>query len=962
MPIVHYQGKICCKMRRLLFAVFFVSMALPSFAIPARKGLLKLSQPDGTVVEAEIHGDEYHHFLTTPTGEPIVDDGKGAYVFGTLQPDGTLSPGDMRPGNGRAIEGFNRARFLEKMSEQSLRSPYRAYSQQRLRKAVTSKAKPDDGKGYGLFPGTSFPSVGKPHALVLLVEYADVKFRVDDPHDYFSRMVNERGFSDLGATGSALDFFIENSNGLFEPQFDVLGPVTLSGTQAYYGENKGSNDARPHMMAIEGCRLLDKDVDFSKYDNDGDGVIDNVFIFFAGEAESSTGVADQVWPHTGFVSYKSSVPEIFDGVRLDRYACSNEWTEPHPGEPGVGRPDGIGTFVHEFSHVMGLPDLYATVYNKAFTPGRWSTLDYGPYNNDGCTPPNYSVFERYALGWLQPRELTGASNVRLEEISRNQAAIIPTFKDTEFFLLENRQQTGWDKYIPGHGLLIWHIDYDEEKWYMNAVNNTVAHQNVDIEEADGMATEETRADDAFPGGLMRTSFTDGTIPSMLPWTGRSVNRPITDITEREDGVVTFKVAGGRPDVEVPVAAEAKDITPGGFTASWSAVDEEDCTYALSVFTRTGSGMRGMVYVPGYDHKNVGDATSYIVTGLKSDTQYYYMVNVVVKAGESEPSNEVAVRTEPPTFDYMAPVALAASDIKDCSFTANWEEMPDAVEYFLTVTSPVAAGALKDICGFDGGLSDLPSGWSTTANSTYSMASYCGAAKPSLRMTAVGQYIETAKYDDGISGFSFWMRGSSVNDGATVEVYGCDASGAWSVIKDFAIATATGGTPVEISDIPEDFVAMRIVNKATKGSVAIDDVCVAHGTAYVDAALPAYDSRNVGNVLSYPVEGLEPLRTYSYSITAGNGAVRSLVSETISVETLASSGVDDTTVSPVKLTVSGRTVAIDGLVEGEAVMVDIVGRRVAAATIVGGHATMTAPSAGVYIISCNGTTIAKTIIK
>ena len=181
-----------------------------------------------------------------------MDDGKGAYVFGILQSDGTLSPGNIRPGNGRAIEGFDRARFLEKMSEQSLRSPYRAYSQQRLRKAVTSRTKPDDGKGYGLFPGTSFPSVGKPHALVLLVEYADVKFRVDDPHDYFSRMVNERGFSDLGATGSALDFFIENSNGLFEPQFDVLGPVTLSGTQAYYGENKGSNDARPHMMAIEG--------------------------------------------------------------------------------------------------------------------------------------------------------------------------------------------------------------------------------------------------------------------------------------------------------------------------------------------------------------------------------------------------------------------------------------------------------------------------------------------------------------------------------------------------------------------------------------------------------------------------------------------------------------------------------------------------------------------------------------
>lgn len=962
MSIDYFQGKICCRMQRLLLAGFFVSVTLTSFAIPARKDLLKLSQPDGTVIEAEIHGDEYHHFLTTPAGEPIMEDGTGSYVFGVLQADGTLRPGKILAGKGRTIEGFNRDEFFKVMSEQSLRSPYRAYSERRLRKVVTSRAQPDEGKGYGLFPGTSFPSAGKPHALVLLVEYADVKFRFDNPHDYFSRMVNERGFSDLGATGSALDFFIENSGGIFEPQFDVLGPVTLSGTQSYYGGNNGNDDARPHMMAIEGCRLLDKDVDFSKYDNDGDGVIDNVFIFFAGEAESSTGIADQVWPHTGFVSYKSNVPEIFDGVRLDRYACSNEWTEPHPGQPGVGRPDGIGTFVHELSHVMGLPDLYTTAYNSAFTPGRWSTLDYGPYNNDGCTPPNYSVFERYALGWLHPRELTGASNVRLEEISRNQAAIIPTLKDTEFFLLENRQQTGWDKYIPGHGLLIWHVDYDEEKWYMNAVNNTVAHQNVDIEEADGMATEETRADDAFPGGLMRTSFTDQTIPSMLPWTGRSVNLPVTDITEREDGVVTFKVAGGRPDVESPVAAEATDITPGGFTASWSAVNEENCTYALSVFSRTGPGVRGMVYAPGYDHKNVGVSTSHVVSGLKSDTQYYYMVNVVVNAGESEPSNEVAVRTEPPTFDYLAPVALAASDVEDCSFTANWDEMPDAIEYYLTVTTPEPDGALKDICGFDNGLSGLPSGWSTTASSTYAMASYCGLAKPSLRMTEAGQYIETAKYADVISGFSFWMRGSSVNDGAAVDVCGCDANGTWRVIKDFAVITASGGMSVEISDIPTGVVALRIINKASKGSVAIDDVCVAHGTAYREKALTAYDNRNVGNTLSCAVVNLEPSRRYSYSVTAGNGSVRSLVSNTMTIETLASSGLKDAVMASAKIIVSGRTVTLYGLDEWHVVVSDILGRRVADASIIDGRAQMTAPSAGVYIISCNGTTIAKTIIK
>ena len=405
-------------------------------------------------------------------------------------------------------------------------------------------------------------------------------------------------------------------------------------------------------------------------------MVDNVFIFFAGEAESSTGIKNQVWPHTFFLSYASGVDVVHDGVKLDRYACSNEWNVPRdmfgrplPGDPG--RPDGIGTFVHEFSHVMGLPDLYTVSYNSAFTPGPWSTLDYGPYNNNGCTPPNYSIFERYALGWLQPREITSAANVRLDEISRNQGAIIPTPKPTEFFLFENRQQTGWDTYIPGHGLLVWHIDYNDNVWISNTVNTTVNHQHVDIEEADGMSSEETRADDAFPGSLGRTEFNDNTIPSMLPWTGRSLGLPISEITERADGVVTFKVAGGRPDVKVPVANAATDITPGSFKASWSPSDEADCNYALSVYTRTGAGNRGMVFVPGYDRRIVGAVTEYTVDGLRYDTKYYYTVSVIVSAGESEPSDEVAVRTLPPTFDYLAPDVLEAQEVSPFSFTAAW---------------------------------------------------------------------------------------------------------------------------------------------------------------------------------------------------------------------------------------------------------------------------------------------------
>lgn len=925
--------------------MLMLGLATPNLdAIPARQGVIQLSQPDGTTVEARMYGDEYHHFFTTADGKPLLQGDDGSYTISDTDPE----------------------LYFKAMSDMAQRSPRRLQAAKNIRKtnSITTE------KGYGLFPGTAFPSTGKPKALVLLVEFSDLKFTCPEPADYFKRMINERGFSDYGGTGSALDFFIDNSQGRFEPQFDVFGPVTLPKEMKYYGENGANgNDRRAYMMVVDAARMLDSQIDFSDYDTDGDGVVDNVFVFFAGEAESSTGVSDQVWPHTYFIRYASEVPVVHDGVRLDRYACTNEWNiprdkytgKPIPGDPG--RPDGIGTFVHEFSHVLGLPDLYTVTYNSAFTPGAWSTLDYGPYNNNGCTPPNYSVFERYALGWLQPREITSAANVRLEEISRNQAAMIPTLKPTEFFLFENRQQTGWDTYIPGHGLLVWHIDYVESVWASNTVNTTVNHQYVDIEEADGMSTEETRADDAFPGGLGRTEFNDNTIPSMLPWTGRSVGLPVSEITEREDGVVTFKVAGGRPDVKVPVAHEATDITPGGFKASWEPSDEPGCSYALSVYRRTGSGVRGMVFAPGYDRRDVGQTTEYVVDGLEYDTEYFYTVSAIVDAGESEPSDEVALRTLPPTFDYLTPTVFEAQEIKPTGFTASWEPMADAADYLLTVTTPTPDGTLHETCGFDDGINGLPAGWSTSTNSTYAIASNCGKSTPSLRLTKAGQELETAHVKDDIVEASFWMRGVSTAEGDCVQIDGYKNNGEWTVLRSEPVTTVSGGAICSITDMPEGIRAIRITAMHTKGSVAIDDVDLSYGIAYTDKAIDGYAARSVGNVTSHSVTGLAPATAYSYYVTGHNGTLLSLPSETVSLLTAADSGVcAPVTGGSVNIKTDGLSVIATGLSGRTLTVCDIAGNTVAAATIADGKACVTVASPGVYIIAADGTTLAKTLLK
>lgn len=945
MAIRHFLRRLRPTLSQGAALVLMACASAPSLlAIPARPGLIQLSQPDGSTVEARMYGDEYHHFFTTPDGRPLLQNDDGTYSVSDTDPE----------------------LYFRAMSDMALRSPRRQAAAQRMQKAP-AKA-PASDKGYGLFPGTAFPSTGQPKALVILVEFSDLKFTCPDPSDYFNRMINERGFSDYGGTGSALDFFSDNSQGRFEPQFDVFGPVTLPNEMSYYGENAANgNDRRAYMMVVEAARLLDNEIDFSEYDTDGDGVVDNVFIFFAGEAESSTGIKNQVWPHTFFLSYASGVDVVHDGVKLDRYACSNEWNVPRdmygrplPDDPG--RPDGIGTFVHEFSHVMGLPDLYTVTYNSAFTPGPWSTLDYGPYNNNGCTPPNYSIFERYALGWLQPREITSAANVRLDEISRNQGAIIPTPKPTEFFLFENRQQTGWDTYIPGHGLLVWHIDYNDNVWISNTVNTTVNHQHVDIEEADGMSTEETRADDAFPGGLGRTEFNDNTIPSMLPWTGRSLGLPISEITERADGVVTFKVAGGRPDVKVPVANAATDITPGSFKASWSPSDEADCSYALSVYTRTGAGNRGMVFVPGYDRRNVGAATEYTVDGLRYDTEYYYTVSVIVSAGESEPSEEVAVRTLPPTFDYLAPAVLEAQDVSPFSFTAAWAPLADAEEYLLTVTTPTPDGTLHESYDFTDGITGLPSGWSTTTNSTYAISANCGKAVPSLRLTKAGQTLATAHLKEDISALSFWMRGIGIAEGDGVLIEGYITGGEWINIGTKAATKTAGGATYTIENMPEGIRAIRITANHTAGSLAIDDVDLSYGTAYSDKPIDGYAARKTGNVCTYKVEGLTPATQYSYYVAAYNGSLYSLPSETATVRTPEASGIAASSVSSAKVSVQGRRVTASGLSGKVIALYDIAGIKVASAPVRSGEAVLSAPASGTYIITVDDKTIGKTFIK
>ena len=511
--------------RHFILLISLLTVALTALAVPARRDLRTITQPDGSKIKVRLVGDETFHYWQSEDGNPL----------------------DL-------VDGFFKPLRADSLNARMQAAKKRAFNR---RLSISSPLTRGEGSIPGKCEGYDFPTVGKQKGLVILVDFADIRMTTENPGDYFNRQYNEPGFSDNGATGSARDWFIDASSGQFSPDFDVIGPVQLPNGYAYYGKNDiYGTDKRALEMIIHACQAADDIVDFSEYDRDGNGQIDCVFVLYAGEGEASSSDADTVWPHSWQLS-QSGEPEkyVFDGKELEYYACSNEIFD--------GEPDTIGTFVHEFSHVMGLPDLYATDSSRVFSPGEWSVMAYGTYNNYGRTPPTYSAFERAALGWLTPFEMDTPADVTLPPIQENKAGIIRTPLENEFFLVENRQQTGWDSYLPHHGMLVWHIDYDSDIWTGNEVNNQRRHQRVDIVEADNSQSDYSIAGDPFPGTANVTAFTPDTKPALRTWDNKPVDAPITDIAESDDGIITFRLMGGNAGVD--------DILVNPY-ASWAYAD------------------------------------------------------------------------------------------------------------------------------------------------------------------------------------------------------------------------------------------------------------------------------------------------------------------------------------------------------------------------------------------------------
>lgn len=553
------------------------------FALPARSIPETVTQPDGTVVTVRVVGDEFYHYQMTADGIPVVRGADGFYRYAELTPDGTAVAGQVIARDAHLRTASDKV-YLEQLAarkvSQGMVVQRQLKRQQKLRSVTRRTTQATTGDDV--------------HGLVLLVEFSDKKFDPTNTLEDFKEMMNKEGYDYQGAIGSARDYFIAQSDGQFRPTFDVVGPITLDRAMAYYGGNDKytGNDSRPEDMVIDACRKVESTVDFSIYDRDNDGFVDLVYVIYAGYGESANDNAgsldDTIWPHAYYV-YQGAGKEVsVDGKLLDAYACSAELQ----GNTGTYR-DGIGSFCHEYSHTLGLPDFYDTGGSN-YGMSSWSLMDYGCYNgpdmnddghSDGSVPVGYTAYEREFCGWLTIEELTEPATLTLENLADSKKAYkIVSSDQNQYFTLENRQQTGWDTYMASSGLMILKVDYDRMIWDNNIINCEPTRQRMTIMPADNHRSFYDETGDLYPY-KNNNSFTDQSTPAAVTNTGLLLGKPVTNITQT-DGVITFDFMGGSA-IDAPVANEATGITATGFTANWSPV-EGAASYTLHVDRRQPS--------------------------------------------------------------------------------------------------------------------------------------------------------------------------------------------------------------------------------------------------------------------------------------------------------------------------------------------------------------------------------------
>lgn len=548
-------------MKKILLSITFALMGIVSgFAAKAHTALTTITQSDGSQLTIRLHGDEHYSWYSTTDDVLLVQVGKNYYVA-QVEEDGTLKATPQLAHNAgkrgtveeQVINNQNKEKFLNSLNAepQALAKPF--------------------GEVYPAY----FPHTGSPKALVILVEFQDVKFKTSDPVATFTHYLKgaegeaapeaNNAYVTKGKVnyGSVSQYFNDMSQGQFKPQFDIVGPVTVSKNSAYYGGNAGKDtDVNFAQMIAEACKSVSDKVNFADYDQNNDGYVDLVYVIYAGYSESINGnSSDCLWPKSGtnaFYELGTNNLLKLNGKKICRYGINNELNAT-PSDWIDGKPllNGIGLFCHEFSHTMGLPDLYPTVKASRVdnqNPEYWDLMDGGEYTYSGYFPTPYSPWEMDVMGWTAPIELGDeAKQVSLNSYASDRTAYKINGENDEYLLIQNIQTDGWwrgiTKAFKTTGMLVWRIDYPYTTVSLdNRLNNEIGKPNVMIVPADGYVISEYNVTDddeskakykaslkadPFPGANNVTELLS------VKLNKSTLKKPFYNIKETDDGVITF---------------------------------------------------------------------------------------------------------------------------------------------------------------------------------------------------------------------------------------------------------------------------------------------------------------------------------------------------------------------------------------------------------------------------------------
>ena len=557
------------KKRFLFLTILLLTASLQAGAIPARGTPMTVRQPDGTEIRIIVSGDEFCKIVRTEDGCAVSLEEDGYVYYASYDFTGAKRITDVR------VTPSNRTSAAATASRNI---PYGMLAGDvAKRRAETNRFR----KAHRFQPATKSGTTVK-KGIIILAQFDDLKFQFT--RDNFIDMITKKGYSYGGATGSALDYFRSQFEGVADFEFTISPIVTLANGYAYYGENdKVGDDKRPHYAVKEACQLVDDVIDFSQFDCDGDGEVDNVFVFVAGPDEANGASAGHIWSHQWYLT-NGGIRLSLDGTKIDSYAISTELSR----DDNTGKEifATIGTFCHEYSHALGLMDIYDTDYEDSGGEsnavwGTTSLMDRGNYNNNGNTPPNYNSMELWTLGLgtAEPFELGPQTLAPLS--SQKRYFVAETDTEGEYYFFECRAPEGWDAFVGGSGMLIYHYDASDndagnsrtarERWVENLVNCNPEHLCFDLIESVPIATNVSQV--FWPNGT-HTTFNASSNPPMSWWSGGQAVTGLNGI-RKEGNFVSFTITG-------PVTIEKVEEFQDAAIVLWSMNGDTNAESCISI--------------------------------------------------------------------------------------------------------------------------------------------------------------------------------------------------------------------------------------------------------------------------------------------------------------------------------------------------------------------------------------------